>query len=99
MSRWRIKKVGHPEGVDKTSYRYYVQSKASWWPFWITHYGRDNYEEARNRMKDYISIAERKTTVQHIYHTEAVPDHLPKEQIDQFHTEKNKQAEGKECQT
>lgn len=94
MTRYRIKKIGFPEGVGKTQYRYRVQSKLSWWPFWVTERTQDTYEEARTMMKDYISVSERKTTVQHIYHTEAEPEHLPKEQIDRFHEEKNKKELG-----
>ncbi len=94
MTRYRIKKVGRPTGQNKTKYRYFFQYNLGWWPFWHTLTWEEKYEEARKRMEDYVSVAKRKTTVSHIYHTEAEPEHLPKEQIDRFHEEKNRKELG-----
>ncbi len=90
MTKYRIKKIGYPEGVGKISHRYHVQYKLSWWFFWITYTTKDSYESARSMVRDFIAVGKTKQTVQCIYHTEKEPEHLPQEQIDRFHEVANK---------
>ncbi len=93
MPRYRIKKVGKPIGDNKMRYRYFVQCKYIWVPFWLTEHDDEDYEKMRKKMEDLISIATMRKTVSLIYHTSEEPVYLPKEQIDRFHEEKNKHAQ------
>ncbi len=86
--RYRIKKRGHSHIGGGWSFRYVVQWRLWWFPFWMNPYepeGFDNLESAQRTIKERTwELYSQRHHKSYIYHTFTVPKHIPKEQEERF---------------
>ncbi len=86
--RYRIKKTGHSHIDGVWTYRYMVQWRLWWLPFWVNPYMSEGYNELESAQKDIKDaiwdVYSKKYHKSYIHHTFSVPDHIPKEQEERF---------------